>query len=116
MSDGKKSARERLQDLVGFDPGSRTPGSADALQQAVAEIQEERGQQAKVKAKEAIEKAMDLVASFENARKAFKKEEEKFNKELGKLMSQIERLQGKPSAGDGGSCDDGHCEVSSEDS
>ena len=116
MPDNKPTPRERLASLVGFDPGSCASGSAGALQTAVAEIKEERGKQATVKAKEAIEKAMALCQKFEATRKAFKKEETKFNKELGQLMNQIEKLQGnQPSGGDGGECSGGSCDVPGHD-
>ena len=94
------TARDRLESLLGFDPAKADATSQDVVQQAVAEIQEERSKAAAAKAKEFITKGMELVQRFDAAQKAARKEEQKFEKDLKKLMDQIDRLKSGKSVAD----------------
>jgi uncharacterized protein YpuA (DUF1002 family) len=89
----KKTAQERLQGILGFDPAKNKAGQS-VLTDALAEIKKDRDEQNKQKASELIKKAIACVEKMEDAKKQFNAEINKAEKELGKLVSSIEQLGG----------------------
>ena len=87
----KKSAQERLQDILGFDPVKSTGGTG-VLGEALAEIQKERAEKNKAKASDLIKKAIECCEKMDEARKQFEGAMNKSEKELNKLISSIEQL------------------------
>lgn len=90
------SAGERLTTLLTFDPSKKHQITADLFAEVVKEIKEERGKEAKAKAKEHLVKAMALKEQMDKARRDFSAADKKFEKELGKMLNQIHgMLSGK---------------------
>lgn len=104
MSDPKNdnSPSAQLEKLLGFNP-TREPGmNRSALDEVVAELAKERGEKAKVKAREFLSKAIDLATKRTKLERETKKQFEAFDKELGKLMNQLRAaLDGRPAPVEG---------------
>jgi len=86
----------KLNDLLGFDSARRPHVAAEPLKKALDEICAEREAEAQKKAKETLQKAIDLSRQMADIEREFKKNHQKFNKELGKLLNSLNRGSGKP--------------------
>ena len=75
---------------AGFSSTSQTPITTKILEDVTKELQIEREEAAKLRAKELVGKDIELSQKRDAARKAFSAQDKKFDKELGKLINQIE--------------------------
>lgn len=96
----KQSPTERLTSMVGFDPAGSPKLTDDIFKEVMKDINEERAEKAKAKAKGLLEQAFALREQMAKARRDFEGQEKKFNKELNKLLNRLEsELRGtKPPA------------------
>ena len=102
MSD-KPSGSERLEELLGHNPSKQLAGNL-ILQEAMAEIQQARREDAKKKAKELLTKAIDLHQSITKADQEWRSKINKFNKELGKVLGSLDRFANGEQEGTPGCC------------
>jgi len=88
MSD-KPSNSEKLVQLVGFDP-TRKPTLKDSiLKDVIGELDKERQDEARAKAREILRKAVELHQQVHKLKQEFEKQTRKFDEELGKLLNQL---------------------------
>lgn len=87
----KKSAQDKLQEILGFDARKNKAGSG-VLGNALKEIKQERDEANQKKAAELIKKAIECCEKMEEAKKQFNGAMQKSEKELNKLISSIEQL------------------------
>lgn len=73
MADEKttNSSADKLQGYLGFDPVKSSTISQDLFKEVVGEIQLERANEAKIKAKELLIKAMEIQRQMHKAKKDF---------------------------------------------
>lgn len=98
VKSGPKTNEDRLLGLMGGENLARQGSlSQDLFGEVIKEIKEERAKANKVKAREYLEKAMDLWKQKEKAEREFRAALVKIDKELGKTLNQIEgMLSGRP--------------------
>lgn len=102
-----------LREMLGFDPTSEMSVSASVLGDAIKELQEERAAKVKAKAKEQLQKAIELQVKMKQAKKEFDGQTKKFEKELGKVMRSLEAMakgEELPPEDDKKECCDKPCE------
>lgn len=92
MSDQRKTSSDKLQEMLGFDAAKKGTLTNDLFGEVVKEIQQERHDEAKKRAKEHLVKAINLREQMEKARKDFEGQAKKFDKELGKVLNQIQGI------------------------
>lgn len=103
---------ERLESLLGFDPGKGSGPGAKVLREAVEEIQKAQAEEKKGQAKELVQKAMEIRGKMVAAERRFNSEVKKMDKELGKLLNRIESMAaGKPAC----TCGDEPCSEETEE-
>ena len=83
---------ERLEKLLGFDPGKSDATTSSVVTAAIQEIQEERQNEVQAKVKTLLGEAVDLRKQQAATKKKFDSENAKFEKSLGKLLGRIERM------------------------
>ncbi len=87
---GKQSNGDRLVSMLdGMNPAKQGSITKELFADVIKEIKEEKGKEAKAKAKEHLLKSIELVQKMEKLRKEFDGQYRKMDKELGKLMGQI---------------------------
>jgi len=88
---------EELSNVLGHNP-TKEPGiTKDAFAEILTELQAERKEKAKVKARETVVKAVELAKQMSKARREFEKIEAGFNKELTQLLGQLRSaVNGQP--------------------
>lgn len=87
---------DKIIEILGFDPCSHNPNNA-VLQAALTELQTEREQALKAKAKELLVECAKLVEERNRAEQQFKGQIAQFDKKLRKLYNRITSMQsGKP--------------------
>lgn len=89
MADQNSANIDRLSKLLGYD-AAKQHGGKSVFDEALKEIQEEKDKATKVKAKEMLQKAIDIRMKMDEIDKQYNANRNKFNKELGKLMGKIE--------------------------
>lgn len=82
---------ERLVSLAGFDPAKQPKVTEQIFKEVMSDIQKERADKAKAKARELIVKALDLREQMAKAEREFAQQKAKFEKELGKILNQLEQ-------------------------
>ena len=86
------STTERLEKLLGFDPGKSDATTNSVVSDAIKEIQAERSEEVKGKVKKLLSEAVDLRKKQAETQKKFDTEAKKFEQSLGKLLSKIESM------------------------
>lgn len=89
----KPTAVDKLHAMLGYDPSKHGSADKDMLAEVLKEIQSERSTAIKAKAKEQLQKAIDLRGQMEKLKREFNTQYSKFEKELGKILSQIGNAQ-----------------------
>lgn len=96
MADGKKNngggttGADRLTALLGYDPGKGVGITKDAFQSVLDDLQKERSDESRAKAKELLKKAIELRKQQHALRVEFVKKDAAADKELNKLVNQLE--------------------------
>ncbi len=84
----KNDNLESLSKILGFNPLRNSP-TKDSLTEALSELQAERTQEMKAKAKVQLKKAMELAEKGDKLDREYQKERSKMQKELGGIMRGI---------------------------
>lgn len=82
---------ERLREVLGFDPGSKSPG-ADVFNEVLQEVKKERAEQQKARAKEIVLEAIKIQEEQKKLKNQFEAQNKKFEKTLGKLLNRLEAM------------------------
>lgn len=93
----KKSATERLNELVGFDTSKQPSATSELFGEVLKKIKEERADIAKKRAEDLLRQALELNEKRIAAKRAFESQDKRFDKELGKLIGRIDgMINGRP--------------------
>lgn len=83
---------EKLKSLLGDEHTKAARVTKDVFKEALAEVNAERYQQAKARAKEVIAKAIELQKQRNQLDATHKKAMKKFDEDLSKLLKEIENF------------------------
>lgn len=91
MSEEKKpTPDQQLVDFLGFDPASAENIPTDLFREVLGEIEAEKKEERRKKAKETVEEATKIYKEFKKLEVEFEKSRQKMHQSLGALMKRIQ--------------------------